>query len=88
MRVKAPMEVTGPNSILNKVFLPDSPLHRYGQQFVLQDELTGEVLTNVLYKIYQDDRLVIKGRTDQNGLTHYVTTTNPENIRIEIDTKE
>ena len=36
----------------------------------------------------QDDRLVIKGRTDQNGLTHYVTTTNPENIRIEIDTKE
>ena len=88
VRVRAPLVVNGPNSILNKVFLPASPLHRYGRQFVLQDELTGEVLANVLYKIYQDDRLVIKGRTDKNGLTHYVTTTNPENIRIEINTKE
>ena len=88
VRVRAPLVVGGPNSILNKVFLPASPLHRYGRQFVLQDELTGEVLAGVLYKIYRGKELLLKGRSDKNGLTKFVTTENMEGIRIEIETRE
>ena len=87
VRVRAPLVVTGPNSILNKVFLPASPLHRYVQQFLLKDE-QGEILPNVRYEIYKGDELLIKGKTDSEGLTAFVGTENSENIRICIISKE
>ena len=86
MRVRAPLVVGGAEEI--NIPLPTAPLHRYARQFVLQDEWTGEVLAGVLYKIYRGKELLLKGRSDKNGLTKFVTTENMEDIRIEIEIKE
>ena len=87
VRVRAPLVVNGANSILNKVFLPASPLHRYVQQFLLKDE-QGKILPKVKYEIYKGEELLIKGKTDNEGLTAFVGTENSENIRICIIHKE
>ena len=76
--------VGGPNSILNKVFLP---VHRYVQQFLLKDE-QGKILPKVKYEIYKGEELLIKGKIDNEGLTAFVGTENSENIRICIIAKE
>uniref|UniRef100_UPI0035A0A51B DUF2345 domain-containing protein n=1 Tax=Neisseria sp. TaxID=192066 RepID=UPI0035A0A51B len=86
IRFRGPFTVTKQESV--NIFLPITPLHQYGQQFLLQDRLTKEILAKVKYKIYTGNELIMKGRTDRNGLTDYVTTENLENIRIEIETKE
>ena len=48
------------------------PNFKYGQKFVLQDELTGEPLANVCYEIYMNGE-TFHGKTDKEGFTHFIT---------------
>ncbi|MDC5642762.1 PAAR domain-containing protein [Acinetobacter baumannii] len=59
------------------------PTLQYGQRFLLQDELTGEPLSNVCYEIEKSGN-IIHGKTDENGFTDLITSENKEEIQIHI----
>lgn len=60
-----------------------SSKNSYGQRFLLQDELTGEPLSNVCYEIEKNGE-IIHGKTDGNGYTELVTSSRPEEIQVHI----
>lgn len=55
----------------------------YDQHFLLQDEHTGAVLQNRLYKLHYSGG-TIEGRTDAQGLTQKVSADTSETVKIEI----
>ncbi len=59
------------------------PNFKYGQKFVLQDELTGEPLANVCYEIYMNGE-TFHGKTDKEGFTHFITSETEEELEIRI----
>ncbi|MDH1405886.1 PAAR domain-containing protein [Acinetobacter johnsonii] len=59
------------------------PNFKYGQKFVLQDELTGEPLANVCYEIYMNGK-IIHGRSDKEGFTKLITSKTEAELEIKI----
>lgn len=57
---------------------------RFGQQFVLEDDLTHEPLCNVNYEVYQHGKLITRGKTDQNGLTQFIEGQENEEIELRV----
>jgi hypothetical protein len=74
---KASKSVNTPNSFVAE------PNFKYGQKFVLQDELTGEPLANVCYEIYMNGE-TFHGKTDKEGFTHFITSETEEELEIRI----
>jgi type VI secretion system secreted protein VgrG len=56
---------------------------QYDQHFQLQDEKTGEVLANRLYKIHYSGG-VVEGRSDASGFTRKIIGNEAEQVKIEI----
>ncbi len=75
---------SGGNGSFSALTLPDSRLKLFDEAFVLRDKVTGEVLTHCPYRIKRADGSYEYGQTDENGLTHAVTTAEPESLVIEI----
>lgn len=71
----------------NNNFKPESNL-KYGQRFLLQDELTGEPLAKVCYEVHKKNGEVIHGVTDKDGLTKLVTGETEEEIELRVILKE
>lgn len=63
------------------------PEFQYGQRFLLQDELTGEPLTEVCYEVHKKGE-VIYGTSDKNGFTKLITGSEVEQIELKIISKE
>jgi uncharacterized Zn-binding protein involved in type VI secretion len=63
-------------------FIPTSK-NQYGQRFLLQDELTGEPLSNICYEIEKNGE-VIHGKSDESGYTELITSNQAEEIQIHI----
>lgn len=63
------------------------PNFKYGQKFVLQDELTGEPLANVCYEIYMNGE-IIHGRSDKEGFTELITSKTEAELEIKIILEE
>ncbi|WP_245000088.1 DUF2345 domain-containing protein, partial [Chromobacterium violaceum] len=70
---------SGPAS--KKVEMPYLPgMQIYDEQFQLTDE-SGEVLKNVKYELELESGRIVSGKTDVNGMTNRVETTEPLLIR-------
>ncbi|KMN51585.1 hypothetical protein VK93_01935, partial [Chromobacterium violaceum] len=70
---------SGPAS--KKVEMPYLPgMQIYDEQFQLTDE-SGQVLKNVKYELELESGRIVSGRTDINGMTSRVETTEPLLIR-------
>lgn len=69
------------NSLLNIQF-------EYGQQFIIQDELTGEPLAEVCYEIHKRSGEIIHGTTDHEGLTELITGDDEDDVELKIISKE
>ncbi|WP_336175268.1 PAAR domain-containing protein [Acinetobacter ursingii] len=63
------------------------PKQKYGQRFLLQDQITNEPLANVCYEIHQNGE-IIHGITDKDGYTQLITSNEIENIELRIISKE
>ncbi|MCU4352784.1 PAAR domain-containing protein [Acinetobacter ursingii] len=63
------------------------PKPKYGQRFLLQDQITNEPLANVCYEIHQNGE-IIHGTTDKDGYTKLITSNEIENIELRIISKE
>lgn len=63
------------------------PKQKYGQRFLLQDEITNEPLANVCYEIHQNGE-IIHGTTDEDGYTQLITSNEIKNIELRIISKE
>lgn len=61
---------------------------KYGQRFILQDELTGDPLVEVCYEIHKKSGEVIHGTTDKEGLTELITGDDQDDIELKIISKE
>lgn len=57
--------------------------NKFGQRFLLLDELTGESLVNVCYEIEKGEE-IIHGKTNDEGLTELILSENAEEIQIYI----
>lgn len=63
------------------------PKQKYGQRFLLQDELTEEPLANVCYEIYMNGE-IIHGRSDKEGFTDLITSETEAKLEIKIILEE
>ena len=61
---------------------------KYGQRFLLQDELTGEPLVKVCYEVHKKDGEIIHGTTDEDGLTKFITGDKEEDIKLKVILKD
>ena len=75
------------NTNLSNNLLTDTSF-QYGQRFILQDELTGEILSKVCYEVHKKDGAIIHGTTDEDGLTELITSDKEEEIELKIIFKE
>lgn len=57
--------------------------NNYDQSFVLQDDITGQLLADRSYRIKWSGG-VIEGRTDSAGLTKKISGSRPEKVTIEV----
>ena len=80
VRVKAPMEVTGPNSAgVNMKGMP--AVEKYDEQFVLYT-VSGQVKKKTQYVITDKAGNEYFGITDTKGRTARIHTPNPEELEI------
>ena len=77
----SPYSSTNKSDNINN-FIPVSK-NKYGQRFLLQDELTGEPLSNVCYEIEKNGE-VIHGTSDEDGYTKVISSDSAEEIQIHI----
>ena len=56
----------------------------HDEAFILISELTGRPLANRQYKVVRVDGAIEEGATDEDGLTHVVTSDMPEVLHVEI----
>lgn len=69
--------------------LPDSRVSasktpNYNQQFILKEKETGEIIANRRYKLVASTGEIIKGVSDENGMTKRIFTSGPATITIEL----
>ena len=58
--------------------------HKYDLAFHVQDESTGQALTNTRYRITLDDGTELIGTTDAGGMTEKACSDHPQNATIEV----
>jgi len=78
----------GANEAASTPRLPDSRLKLFDEAFVLKDKDTGLPIPNYAYRIIRSDGSFERGITDEDGKTHIIASTEPENLRLEADTIE
>jgi uncharacterized protein (DUF2345 family) len=57
---------------------------KYDEAFMLKSKVTGKPLTNRRYRIIRENGVTEEGITDKQGMTHVVTSDEPEVLNIEI----
>lgn len=62
--------------------LPDSRVKMFREQFKAVDEDSGQVLANLPYRIELGDGSIIRGVTDEAGLTVPVMTADPQSAKL------
>jgi len=77
--------LVGPNALATpQIKLPPVLEGAFDEAFVLQHEITGEIMKHVHYRIKREDGSVEEGVSDENGLTHIVNAHVEEQLDIEI----
>lgn len=61
-----------------------SNLFSFSESFVLVDDTTNEILTNVAYRLHRQDGTIEEGITDNEGRTKKIKSDINEEIQIEI----
>ncbi|WP_254433809.1 PAAR domain-containing protein [Acinetobacter sp. Marseille-Q1618] len=64
-----------------------NPEHKYGQRFLLRDELTKEPLASICYEVITQQG-VVHGHTDEFGYTELITSKFEEEVEIKILVEE
>lgn len=64
--------------------LPDTRLKIYDEGFVVKDEVTGDPIAGLTYRIVRADGSYEEGKTDQNGQTHIVKSAEIETLTLEL----
>ncbi|MFU8927171.1 PAAR domain-containing protein [Acinetobacter puyangensis] len=62
----------------------NQPSHEFAQKFLLRSHTTDEIIRNGEYEVYKNGHLVLKGKTDENGMTQLISTIEDEEIEIRI----
>ena len=73
---------------LGKEFLTqlilDQPTHEFAERFLLRSQNTDEVIRNGEYEIYKNGYLVLRGHTDEDGMTQLISGMENDEIEIHI----
>ena len=83
VRVKAPMEVTGPNSYTSMRLPLFEVSKRYALRFQMLDD-DQNPYAHTEYAAYLKDAQIHKGKTDENGYTEVFYSLEPERIKIQM----
>ena len=83
VRVKAPVEVTGPNSYTSMRLPLFEVSKRYALRFQMLDD-DQNPYAHTEYAAYLKDAQIHKGKTDENGYTEVFYSSQPERVKIQM----